>query len=66
MIPQILGIRHYINGVWQESLNELNTANQIESTLIADINSPALMFARSSELLAMHLLIIYEQHRNQS
>ncbi|CAF5215074.1 unnamed protein product, partial [Rotaria magnacalcarata] len=29
-------------------------------------NSPALMFARSSELLAMHLLIIYEQHRNQS
>lgn len=66
MIPQILGIRHYINGLWEECLNELNTANKIELTLNPDINSPILVFARSSELLAAHLLLIYEHHQNQS
>ncbi|CAF4866722.1 unnamed protein product [Rotaria sp. Silwood1] len=65
MIPQILGIRHYINGLWQECLNELNTATQIESMLISESNSPTLIFARSSELFAMHLIIIYEQNKNQ-
>ncbi|CAF3193574.1 unnamed protein product [Rotaria sp. Silwood2] len=65
MIPQILGIRHYIHGLWQECLNELNTATQIESMLIPESNSPTLIFARSSELFAMHLLIIYEQYQKQ-
>jgi hypothetical protein len=63
MIPQILGMRHYVNESWQECLNELNTATQLEATLIAGGNSPTLIFARSSELLGMHLLIIYEKHQ---
>jgi hypothetical protein len=65
MIPQILGMRYYITGSWQECLNELNAATQLESTLIADGNSPTLIFARSSELLAMHLLIIHEKYQEQ-
>ena len=31
MIPQILGMRYYVNGSWQECLSELNTATQLES-----------------------------------
>ncbi|CAF1073198.1 unnamed protein product [Rotaria sordida] len=65
MIPQIRGIRHYVNGLWQECLNELDAAVQIESALIPECHSPTLIFARSSELLAMHLLIIYEQYQKQ-
>ena len=65
MIPQILGIRYYVNRSWQECLNELNTATQLESMLVADGNSPTLIFARSSELLAMHLLIIHEKYQEQ-
>ncbi len=63
MIPQILGMRYYVNESWQECLNELNTATQLEATLISGGNSPTLIFARSSELLAMHLLIIYEKYK---
>jgi hypothetical protein len=63
MIPQILGMRYYVNGSWQECLNELSAANKLELTLITGGNSPTLIFARSSELLAMHLLIIYEKHQ---
>lgn len=65
MIPQILGMRYYVNGSWQECLNELNTATQLESTLTSNSNSPTLIFARSSELLAMHLLIMYEKYQEQ-
>ncbi|CAF0907888.1 unnamed protein product [Adineta steineri] len=65
MIPQVLGMRYYINGSWQESLNELNTATQLESAVVSSGNSPTLIFARSSELLAMHLLLIYEKYQEQ-
>lgn len=66
MIPQINGIRHYVNQSWQECLNELNNAIQREDGLIADTNSPTLIFARSSELLAMHLLLIHAKFKGQS
>lgn len=66
MIPQILGMRYYINGSWQECLTELYTATQLELTMISSGNSPTLIFARSSELLAMHLLIIYEKFQERS
>ena len=63
MIPQILGMRHYVNESWQECINELNAATQFETTLIPGAYNPTLIFARSSELLAMHLLIIYEKYQ---
>jgi hypothetical protein len=65
MIPQILGMRYYINGSWQECLSELSEAVRFESMLVSDGNSPTLIFARSSELLAMHLLLIYEKYQEQ-
>jgi hypothetical protein len=65
MIPQIRGMRYYVNGSWQECLNELNTATQLETTLTSGGNSPTLIFARSSELLAIHLLIIYEKYQER-
>jgi hypothetical protein len=65
MISQIRGIRYYVNQSWQECLDELNNANQREATLVADANTPTLIFARSSELLAMHLLLIYTQSQKQ-
>ncbi len=65
MIQQILGMRYYVNGSWQECLNELSIATKLESTLISGGNSPTLIFARSSELLAMHLLIIYEKYQER-
>jgi hypothetical protein len=66
MISQIRGIRYYVNQSWQECLKELNNATQREATLIADSNTPTLIFARSSELLAMHLLLIYTKYLQQS
>jgi len=66
MISQIRGIRYYINQSWQECLNELNNATQREATLVADSNTPTLIFARSSELLAMHLLLIHTKFHDQS
>ena len=63
MIPQVLGMRHYINESWQNCLNELSNATELESTLITSGNSPTLVFARSNELLAVHLLLIYEKHQ---
>jgi hypothetical protein len=66
MISQIRGIRYYINQSWQECLNELNNATQREATLVADSNTPTLIFARSSELLAMHLLLIHTKFYDQS
>ncbi len=65
MLPQILAMRYYITGSWQECLNELNAATQLESMLVADGNSPTLIFARSSELLAMHLLMIHEKYQEE-
>lgn len=65
MVPQLLSMKYYVNGSWQECLNELNTATQLESTLTSSGNSPTLIFARSSELLAMHLLIIYEKFQER-
>lgn len=66
MIPQLSGIRYYVNGSWQDSLNQFYDAVQIESKLIADGNSPTLIYARSSELLAMHLLLMYEKLQERS
>jgi hypothetical protein len=66
MIPQIRGIRHYVNQSWQDCLNELSNATQREATLVADANSPTLIFARSSELLALHLLLIHSKFQAQS
>lgn len=64
MIPQVLGMRHYINESWQDCLNELNNATELEASLITGGNSPTLIFARSNELLAMHLLLMYEKYQN--
>jgi hypothetical protein len=61
MIPQVFGMRHYVNESWQECLNELHTAVQVETILATDDNGPTLIYARSSEVLAMHLLLIHEQ-----
>ncbi|CAF1127208.1 unnamed protein product [Rotaria sordida] len=61
MISQIRGIRYYINQSWQECLNELNNAVKRELTLIPGTNSPSLIFINSSELLAVHLLLIHRQ-----
>lgn len=58
MISQIRGIIYYKNNSYQECLNILNNATQREFQLVNDNNSPTLLFARSSELLAMHLLLI--------
>jgi hypothetical protein len=66
MISQISGIRYYVNQSWQECLNELNNATQRETTLVPDSNTPPLIFARSSELLAMHLLLIHKKSQEQS
>lgn len=63
MIPQVLAMRHYFNEFWQDCLNELNTATQLEESLISSGSSPTLVFARSAELLAMHLLLMYEKHQ---
>ncbi|CAF4433106.1 unnamed protein product [Rotaria sp. Silwood2] len=61
MISQIRGIRYYMNQSWQECLNELNNSVNRESTLIPGTNSPTLIFIRSSELLAVHLLLIHKR-----
>jgi hypothetical protein len=66
MISQIGGIRYYVNQSWQECLNELDNATQLEGMLVAGANTPTLIFARSSELLAMHLLLIYTKFQEQS
>lgn len=65
MIPQIRAMRYYVNGSWQECLNELEKTIEIESKLIVGGNSPTLIFARSSELLAIHLLLIYEKYQER-
>jgi len=65
MVPQIRAIRYYVNGSWQECLNEFEKAMEFESKLIVGGNSPTLIFARSSELLAMHLLFIYEKYQER-
>ncbi|UJR31503.1 hypothetical protein I4U23_018992 [Adineta vaga] len=66
MAPQILAMRYYVNGLWQECLNELYTATQLESTAVSNGNNPTLIFARSSELLAMHLLLMYETYQEDT
>jgi len=66
MISQIHGIRYFVNQSRQECLNELNNATQREATLVPDANTPTLIFARSSELLAMHLLLIHKKSQEQS
>jgi hypothetical protein len=65
MIPQILAMRYYSNGSWQNSLSEFETALRLESMLSRFVNKPTLVFARSSELLAMHLMLIYEDAQDQ-
>ncbi len=66
MISQIRGIRYYVNQSWQECLNELDNATQREATLAAGANTPTLIFIRSPELLAMHLLLIYTKLKGRS
>jgi hypothetical protein len=66
MISQIHGIRYYVNQSWQECLNQLDNATKQEATLIPNANSPTLIYARSSELLGMHLLLMYTKFQQQS
>ncbi|CAF3861055.1 unnamed protein product [Rotaria sp. Silwood1] len=66
MISQIQGIIYFKNNSYQECLNILNEATQRELNLVIDNNSPILIYARSSELLAMHLLLIHRIYQNQS
>ena len=61
MIHQIRGIRYYLNQSWQACLTELSQAADREMALITDENMPTLTFSRAPELLAMHLLLIYEK-----
>jgi hypothetical protein len=61
MILQVRGIIYFKNKTWQECLTVLDDATQRESRLVPDVNSPILVFARSSELLAMHLLLIHRE-----
>ncbi|CAF3351042.1 unnamed protein product [Rotaria sp. Silwood2] len=65
MISQIQGIIYFKNNSFQDCLNILNEATQREFNLVIDNNSPILIFARSSELLAMHLLLIHRIYQNQ-
>ncbi|CAF1122449.1 unnamed protein product [Adineta ricciae] len=64
MIPQIRGMRAFVNGSWQECFNELFTATQLESKVLSNGNNPTLIFARSSELLALHFLLMYEKYQD--
>ncbi|CAF4681163.1 unnamed protein product [Rotaria sp. Silwood1] len=66
MISQIQGIIYYKNDSYQDCLNILNEVTQRELNLVIDNNSPILIYARSSELLAMHLLLIHRKYQNQS
>jgi hypothetical protein len=66
MISQVRGIIYFKNNSIQECLNVLNDAAQRENDLVIDNNSPTLIFARSSELLAMHLLLIQRNYLDQS
>lgn len=66
MIDQVHGIIYYKNDSYQECLTALNNATQQEFDLLSDINSPDLLFARSSELLAMHLLLIHRKYIQSS
>lgn len=61
MSLQVRGIIYFKNKTWQECLTVLDEATQREARLIPDVNSPILIFARSSELLAMHLLLIHRE-----
>ena len=66
MIDQVHGIIYYKNDSYQECLMALNNATQQEFHLLSDIHSPNLLFARSSELLAMHLLLIHRKYLQSS
>lgn len=65
LISQIYGIQYYMNQSWQGCLDKLNDAVRIEMNLVSDSNTPSLMFIRASELLAMHLRLIYQKLQNQ-
>jgi hypothetical protein len=60
MISQIRAIQHYANGSSEACLSELKKAAEREVLLVPDNNSPYLIFIRSSELLALHLLLIHK------
>ncbi|UJR31504.1 hypothetical protein I4U23_018993 [Adineta vaga] len=62
MINQVQGIISYKNNLFQECLNTLREAAKRESELVTDNNSPTLIYARSSELLAMHLLLLHRKY----
>ncbi|CAF4723878.1 unnamed protein product, partial [Rotaria sp. Silwood2] len=64
MISQIQGIIYFNNNSFQDCLNRLNEATQREFNLVIDNNSPILIFARSSELVARHLLLINRIYQN--
>ena len=63
MTNQIRAIRFYVQGAFDACLNELQNATGREITLLPDNNSPYLIFARSSELLALHLLLIHQKRQ---
>ncbi|CAF3326923.1 unnamed protein product [Rotaria socialis] len=64
MISHIRAIRYYKNESWQECLNELSDADQRDAKLVPNTNTPSLLFAYSSELLAVHLLLLHEKFQN--
>jgi len=66
MLPFIQGIIYYKNASYQQCLNVLNDATQTEFNLVLDNNSPTLIYARASELLAIHLLLIHRIYQQES
>ena len=66
MINQARGVRAYLNESWQECLNELDTAVQRDLQYPPDSGSPTVPISRSSEMLAMHLLLMHEKFQQQS
>ena len=64
MISQIRAIQYYTNGSSEACLIELKKGAEREMLLVTDNNSPYLIFARSSELFALHLLLIDKDKRN--
>lgn len=66
MVYQVQGIIFYKNNSFEECLNVLRQAALAESQLVMDNNSPTLIYARSSELLAMHLLLIHRKYINST
>lgn len=67
MISQVRAVRWcLVNISLSQCLNELSNATQFEASLVADPDSPPLLFIRSAELFALFLLRIYNTSRSSS